>query len=71
MKARYQTLTVREKEICRYLGKNLLNREVAERLSISERTVEGHRASAFKKLGIHSVKELTLIQLELNLSNAE
>ena len=63
--AAYKTLTEREKEVCRTLARGLLNREAALRLSISERTVEGHRASAFKKLGIHSVRDLVLLYSEL------
>lgn len=65
LRARYGLLTAREKEICRFLARGLLNRETAERLGISERTVEGHRASAFKKLQIRTVSELALILTEL------
>ncbi len=63
--AAYATLTDREKEVCRTLAKGLLNREAAIRLSISERTVEGHRAAAFKKLGIRTVADLVLFFAEL------
>ncbi|MCF0253970.1 MAG: response regulator transcription factor [Duodenibacillus sp.] len=59
--ARYRQLTDREKDICRFLARGLLNREVGSRLCISERTVEGHRASAFRKLGIRTVKDLALL----------
>ncbi len=59
--SRWNALTEREKEICSLLASGLLNRETAERLSISERTVEGHRASAFRKLSIRTVKELALL----------
>jgi two-component system response regulator DctR len=58
--ARYALVTDREKETLRLLARGLLNREVASRLAISERTVEGHRASAFKKLGIRTVSDLVL-----------
>ena len=61
----WSALTSREQEVCEWLAKGLLNREVARKLEISERTVEGHRASAFKKLGIHSVSELVLLSSEL------
>lgn len=63
--AAYETLTEREKEVCRTLARGLLNREAALRLSISERTVEGHRASAFRKLGIKTVRDLVLFFTEL------
>lgn len=69
LRARYALLTAREKEICRFLARGLLNRETAARLSISERTVEGHRASAFKKLQIKTVSELALILTELRVTS--
>lgn len=49
-KERFRELTEREKQIVLLLTKGLLNREVGERLGISTRTVEVHRARAFKKL---------------------
>lgn len=48
-KERFRELTEREKQIVLLLTKGLLNREVGERLGISTRTVEVHRARAFKK----------------------
>ena len=69
--AAYAALTDREKEVCRTLARGLLNREAAIRLSISERTVEGHRASAFKKLGIHTVADLVLFFAELKKTQPE
>lgn len=52
-KERFRELTEREKQIVLLLTKGLLNREVGERLGISTRTVEVHRARAFKKLELH------------------
>ena len=69
--AAYEMLTEREKEVCRTLARGLLNREAALRLSISERTVEGHRASAFKKLGIKTVRDLVLFFTELKKTHPE
>ena len=47
-KERFRELTEREKQIVLLLTKGLLNREVGERLGISTRTVEVHRARACK-----------------------
>lgn len=57
-KERFRELTEREKQIVLLLTKGLLNREVGERLGISPRTVEVHRARAFKKLELHTISEL-------------
>lgn len=56
-KERFRELTEREKQIVLLLTKGLLNREVGERLGISTRTVEVHRARAFKKLELHTISE--------------
>ncbi len=56
--ARYASLTSREREVCVELAHGKTNRETAKMLRISERTVEGHRASSFRKLGVHTVREL-------------
>lgn len=57
-KERFRELTDREKQIVSLLTKGLLNREIGERLGISTRTVEVHRARAFKKLQLHTISEL-------------
>ena len=57
-KERFRELTEREKQIVLLLTKGLLNREVGERLGISTRTVEVHRARAFKKLDLHTINKL-------------
>ena len=51
-------LTEREREIVRLASLGLTTRRIAERLSLSEKTVENHRASACKKIGAGSVAEI-------------
>lgn len=51
-------LTEREREIVKLLGQGLSNREVAERLTVSVRTVEGHIYRAMAKTGTASREEL-------------
>lgn len=58
IKERYKELTERETQIVSLLIKGLLKREIGERLGISTRTVEVHRARAFKKLQVHTISEL-------------
>nr|WP_100764813.1 response regulator transcription factor [Leptospira ellisii]PJZ93682.1 DNA-binding response regulator [Leptospira ellisii] len=57
-------LTKREKEILLLLSLGKLNREIAEELDLSVRTVETHRASVFKKLKIENVIELGRISVQ-------
>jgi DNA-binding NarL/FixJ family response regulator len=52
-------LTRREIEVLRLIAQGHTNRQIAEVLSISLRTAEGHRANLNKKLGLHSRVDLT------------
>lgn len=51
-------LTPREKEVLLLLARGHTNREIAERMHLSPRTIEGHRASLVSKLGFSSRVEL-------------
>lgn len=51
-------LTAREREIVQLLGEGRTNKEVAESLSISVKTVETHRSHIMEKLNIHSLGDL-------------
>ena len=51
-------LTPREVEVMGYIIRGFTNRQIAEALYISMRTVEGHRASLFSKLGLKTRVEL-------------
>lgn len=51
-------LTSREQQVTMLAAMGLLNREISERLSISDRTVQAHRLSVYKKLKVHSVADL-------------
>ncbi len=62
---RWDNLTDREKEVVRDVAARLSNKVIAEKRGISERTVEAHRASALKKLGIHKPAEAADLLLQL------
>jgi DNA-binding NarL/FixJ family response regulator len=51
-------LTHREREVVALLGEGLSAKQVAERLDISRKTVETHRANAMAKLGLHKTAAL-------------
>jgi DNA-binding NarL/FixJ family response regulator len=54
----YASLTEREREVLQLTAEGHSGVEVAGRLFISPRTVESHRASLMRKLGVHNQKEL-------------
>lgn len=54
-------LSERETEILVLFLRGLTDRTVAERLQISERTVQGHRARIYQKFQVHNAKELKLL----------
>jgi two-component system response regulator NreC len=54
-----ESLTPREIDVLRLLAKGYTNRQIADVLCLSMRTVEGHRSSLMGKLNVHSRVELT------------
>ena len=54
----YEQLTDRERDVLKLIVEGHKTREIAELLSITPKTVEGHRTSLMRKLGIHSTLEL-------------
>jgi RNA polymerase sigma factor (sigma-70 family) len=56
--ARLAHLTQREREVLDLVVAGRMNREIAERLDISIKTVEAHRARIMEKLEVNSVAEL-------------
>ncbi len=64
-----QTLTPREMEVMSYIIRGFTNRQIAETLFISQRTVEGHRASLFSKLNLKNRVELVEFAEKYGLMN--
>jgi DNA-binding NarL/FixJ family response regulator len=62
-----ERLSPREREVLRYIAEGSSNKDIAATLRISVRTVETHRDSLMKKLGIHSVAGLTRFALRCGL----
>ncbi len=54
----YDTLTDREREILKLVAEGYTNREIAETLFISVKTVETHKANIMEKLNLHKRAEL-------------
>lgn len=53
-----EALTPREIEVLKLLARGYTNRQIAQELCISQRTVEGHRSSLVSKLGLRSRVDL-------------
>lgn len=62
-----ETLTQREKEVLKLVGEGFQNKEIADYLCISTKTVEKHRANIMQKLDLHSASELTAYAIEKGL----
>jgi DNA-binding NarL/FixJ family response regulator len=52
------TLTARELDVLRLIAQGFTNRQIADKLTLSVRTVESHRANLMDKLDLHSRVEL-------------
>jgi DNA-binding NarL/FixJ family response regulator len=63
----YQTLTAREREVIHLAAEGRSSAQIAERLRISPRTAETHRANALKKLKLHGQTNLVLYAVEKGL----
>ncbi len=62
-----EALTLREREVLQLTAEGHSGIEIARRLFISPRTVESHRASLMRKLGVHNQKELVRYAVERGL----
>lgn len=69
--AEYGSLTPREQEVMRLLAEGSTPKEIADKLCISPKTVENHRANIMKKLDVHSTMELVRYAARLGLIDVE
>jgi DNA-binding NarL/FixJ family response regulator len=67
---REDPLTVRELEVVKLIGEGSSSREIAQTLSISEKTVERHRANILEKLGMRDRVALTRYAIRRGLVEA-
>ncbi|HHH41091.1 MAG TPA: response regulator transcription factor [Chloroflexi bacterium] len=69
--SRYNSLTSREKEVLRLAAEGKTTREMAEILHLSPKTVEKHRSSMMRKLGLHNLSELIRYAIRKGLIEVE
>jgi DNA-binding NarL/FixJ family response regulator len=55
----WETLTQRERGILKLIAEGYKNKEIADYLCISVKTVEKHRANLMQKLDLHNISDLT------------
>jgi FixJ family two-component response regulator len=67
LRARYLTLSVREREVMALVVSGLLNKQVAAELGISEITVKAHRGQVMRKLNADSLADLVRLAATLNI----
>jgi DNA-binding NarL/FixJ family response regulator len=60
----YDMLTTREREVLQMVAEGRTSAEIAERLFISPRTAEGHRANVMRKLGLQNQADLIRFALK-------
>jgi two-component system, NarL family, response regulator NreC len=60
----YEMLTTREREVLQLVAEGRTSGEIAERLFISPRTAEGHRANVMRKLGLQNQADLIRFALK-------
>jgi RNA polymerase sigma factor (sigma-70 family) len=58
LRVRFEALTPREREVLKHVLAGQLNKQIADDLGASERTIKAHRANLMAKLQVQSVAEL-------------
>jgi DNA-binding NarL/FixJ family response regulator len=69
-KSKIQSLTAREQQILRMIGKGMSRAEIAKALHRSPKTVDAHRAAIMEKMDIHDRVELALYAVREGLVEA-
>ena len=59
----YGTLTAREREVLNLLARGMSNRDIAEDLVITNKTVKNHLSRIYEKIGVHSRAEAIALWL--------
>jgi FixJ family two-component response regulator len=67
LREKFALLTVRERQVMALVASGLMNKQVANELSISEATVKMHRGSVMRKLGARTVAMLARMAEALDL----
>ncbi len=66
-----ECLTAREKEVLQLIAEGMTTKEIAGNMSISDKTVDGHRQKIMNKLDLHSIAQLTKFAIREGISSLE
>jgi RNA polymerase sigma factor (sigma-70 family) len=69
LRAAFETLTPREREVMIHVSSGLPNKQIAARLGTTEKTIKVHRASVMRKMGAESFAALVRMVDRLALTN--
>ena len=58
IRARYDSLTAREKEVLQLVASGMLNKQIGAELGTSELTIKTHRGRVMEKMGAESLADL-------------
>ena len=61
MKARFESLSERERKVMAFVTAGLLNKQIAGEMNLSEVTIKVHRHNLMRKLAIRTVPDLVRI----------
>ena len=66
-----RVLTPREMEVLKFVAEGYTNQEIADRLVLSIKTVQAHRANVMEKLELHDVTHLVRFAIRHGLISPE
>jgi DNA-binding NarL/FixJ family response regulator len=66
-----QYLTLRESEVLKLIASGLTNKQIADKLFISIKTVETHRKNIMQKLDVHTIADLVKYTIKTGLLDIE
>jgi FixJ family two-component response regulator len=58
LRARFESLTPREREVMAFVTKGLMNKQVAAEMNVAEITIKFHRGHVMRKMGARSLADL-------------
>jgi DNA-binding NarL/FixJ family response regulator len=67
----FSPLSPRERQVLKLIADGRHNKEIADYLNMSIKTVEGHRQNIMQKLNLHTVAELTKYAIREGITSSE